>query len=94
LTIRGGYNYSQLPFDKSQTFFNILAPALVQQHLHLGATWTRPAGQEITLAYVHAFQNTVNGVNSIPPTAGGGNANLRMYQDSVNLDFGWGKNKK
>jgi long-chain fatty acid transport protein len=94
LTIRGGYNYSQLPFDKSQTFFNILAPAVVQQHLHLGATWIRPAGQEITLAYVHAFQNTVNGVNSIPPTAGGGNANLRMYQNSINLDFGWGKNKK
>ena len=94
LTLRTGYNYSQLPFDKSQTFFNILAPAVVQHHLHLGATWSSQNGKEVTVAYVHAFENTVNGVNSIPPTAGGGNANLRMYQNSVTLAYGWGGNKK
>jgi long-chain fatty acid transport protein len=94
VTLRAGYNYSQLPFDKAQTFFNILAPATVQHHLHVGATWSSPSGKEVTLAYVHAFENTVNGVNSIPPTAGGGNAKLRMYQNSVTLGFGWDRNKK
>jgi long-chain fatty acid transport protein len=94
VTLRAGYNYSQLPFDKTQTFFNILAPATIQHHLHVGATWSSPSGKEVTLVYVHAFENTVNGVNSIPPTAGGGNANLRMYQNSVTLGFGWDRNKK
>lgn len=93
-TLRGGYNYSGLPFDRNQTFFNLLAPAVVQHHLHLGATWTRPSGKEVTLAYVHAFENTVHGVNSIPPSAGGGNANLHMYQNSIVLGFGWDRNKK
>jgi long-chain fatty acid transport protein len=94
VTLRAGYNYSQLPFDKTQTFINILAPATIQHHLHVGATWSSPSGKEVTLVYVHAFENTVNGVNSIPPTAGGGNANLRMYQNSVTLGFGWDRNKK
>jgi len=31
LTLRGGYNHSGLPFNNSQTFFNLLAPAVVQK---------------------------------------------------------------
>lgn len=89
LTVRGGYNHSGLPFEESQTFFNLLAPAVVQDHLTAGATWKVGNGKEISFAYQHAFENTVKGVSSIPPTAGGGNANLRMYQDSVGVSFGW-----
>jgi long-chain fatty acid transport protein len=38
----------------------------------------------------------LNGSNSIPPGFppqgfGGGEANLRMYQDSLGISFGWGK---
>jgi long-chain fatty acid transport protein len=33
----------------------------------------------------------VNGVNSIPTAFGGGEANVRMYQDLLALSFGWGK---
>lgn len=91
LTLRGGYNHAGLPFSDSQTFFNLLAPAVVQDHLHVGATQKLGNGKEITLAYVHAFNNTVNGVNSIPPSAGGGNANLRMYQNSFEVAFAWTK---
>jgi long-chain fatty acid transport protein len=93
LSLRGGYNHATSPFDNTQTFFNILAPAVVQDHLHLGATWNLHSGREINLAYVHAFQNTMNGVNSIAPTAGGGNANLSMYQNSFQIGFGWNRNK-
>ena len=93
LTLRGGYNHSGLPFDGTQTFFNLLAPAVVQNHLHLGATWTRKNGQDINFAYIHAFENTLNGVNSIAPADGGGNANLSMYQNSFQVSFGWNRNK-
>jgi long-chain fatty acid transport protein len=94
LTIRGGYNYSGMPFANTQTFFNLLAPAVVQNHLHLRATWNLRDGKEINIAYVHAFQKTLNGMNSIPPSAGGGNANLSMYQNSIDISFGWNRNKK
>lgn len=94
LTVRGGYNHGGAPFSNTQNFFNLLAPAVVQDHLHLGGTYTLKSGKEISFAYVHAFDNTLNGVNSIPPTAGGGNANLRMYQNSFQVSLGWKKAKK
>jgi long-chain fatty acid transport protein len=94
LTLRAGYNHAGLPFDNTQTFFNLLAPAVTQDHLHAGATWTLKSGKEINFAYIHAFNNTVNGVNSIPPSAGSGNANLSMYQNSIQVSLGWKKNKK
>ena len=94
LTLRGGYNHGGVAFDSSQTLFNLLAPAVVKDHLHLGATWTTQSGKEISFAYVHAFSNTLNGVNSIPPTFGGGEANLSMHQDSFQIAFGWNRDKK
>jgi long-chain fatty acid transport protein len=89
LTLRGGYNHSDVPFPSTETFFNLLAPAVVQHHATVGATWRLAAGQEISVAWVHAFANTVNGTASIAPSAGGGNANLRMYQDSLGVSLGW-----
>ena len=91
LTVRGGYNHSGLPVSSSQTLFNMLAPAVVQNHLTAGATFALRNGKEINIAYQHAFERTVNGVNSIPAAFGGGNANLKMYQDSLGLSFGWGR---
>ena len=60
----------------------------------MGATWASSTGKEISFAYIHAFNSTVNGVNSIPSTYGGGNANLSMYQNSFQVAFGWNRNKK
>ncbi|MDR3739703.1 MAG: outer membrane protein transport protein [Terracidiphilus sp.] len=94
VTVRAGYNHSGLPFSSNSTFFNLLAPAVTQDHLHLGATFALKEGKEINFAYVHAFDNTVQGVNSIAPANGGGNANLRMYQSSFQVSFGWNRNKK
>jgi long-chain fatty acid transport protein len=37
---------------------------------------------------MHAFENTVNGSNSIPAEFGGGNANIKMSQDSLGVAFG------
>ncbi len=91
VTVRAGYNHSGLPFDKTQTFFNLLAPAVVQDHLHAGATFKRANGNEISVAYVHAFNNTLNGDNSIAPSYGGGNANLSMYQNSFSVAYAWAK---
>ena len=91
VTLRAGYNHSSLPFDASQTFFNLLAPAVVQEHLSAGATVGLHGGKEINVAYQHAFQRTLNGVNSIPAAFGGGEASSSMYQNSVGASFGWGK---
>jgi long-chain fatty acid transport protein len=91
--LRAGYNHSGVPFNGTQTFFNVLAPAVVQNHFTAGATWTFAGNKELNFAYQHAFGNTVYGVNSIPPFAGGGNANLTMHQNSFGISFGWDRNK-
>jgi len=94
LTLRAGYNHGGAPFDSTQAFFNLLAPAVTKDHLHAGATVGLKNGKEISFAYVHAFNNTVNGVNAIPSTYGGGNVNLSMYQNSFQVAFGWKRDKK
>ncbi len=93
LTLRAGYNHSAIPFDGTQTFFNLLAPAVVQHHVTFGATWRLGERYELAMAYIHAFDATVNGRTSIPAYAGGGNANLHMYQNSIGVAFAWARPK-
>jgi long-chain fatty acid transport protein len=92
LVLRAGFNTLRQPIPESQTFFNILAPGVVEQHLTLGATWTLTNGNELTLGYMHAFKKEVNGSGSIPPGMppgyGGGEANLHMYQDQIGIAYG------
>jgi len=88
LTLRAGISTARQPIPSSQTFFNILAPGVVQNHLTLGATWTMSPSSELTLAYMHAFSKKVNGSGSIPGAYGGGEANLKMYQDSLGIGYG------
>lgn len=94
LILRVGYNHSTQPIPSNQTLFNILAPAVVQNHLSAGATWTLAGGNEISLAYTHAFKKTLDGSGSIPPGAppagfGGGNANLTLAENILGVAYAW-----
>lgn len=91
LTLRGGYNYSGLPFSRTQTFFNLLAPGVVQHHLATGLSLGLKGGREINFAYQHAFEQSVNGFHSISPNFGGGEANVRMHQNVFGVSFGWNR---
>ena len=67
---------------------------MVQNHLTLGATWTLQNKSELSVGYMHAFETTINGTNSINPAAppagmGGGEANIHMYQDSLGVAYSW-----
>lgn len=94
-TVRAGFNHCDQPIPSSQTFFNVLAPGIVQNHLTLGGTWKLADKSEVSLAYVHAFKQTVNGTSSgygpgsIPNPLGGGNANISMHEDSIGISYGW-----
>lgn len=89
LTLRAGYNHVTQPIRNGETLFNILAPGVVQDHLTLGTTWVLANKDELSLSYVHAFENSVKGSNSIPTTFGAGEANLKMYQDALGVAYGW-----
>ena len=89
LILRAGYNHVDQPIRSGDTLFNILAPGVVKDHVTLGATWVLSPASEVSFAYTHAFENTVDGKNSIPASFGGGEANLRMYQDALGVAYTW-----
>lgn len=90
LTLRAGYNYGKQPIQNDMTYFNILAPATVENHLTLGATWTLADKSELTLTYMHAFNKKVNGI-----AGGNGGApagypvDLKMKQNAIGIAYGW-----
>lgn len=89
ITLRAGYSHVDQPIAADQTFLNILAPAVVEDHASVGATWAIDAQQELSIAYTHAFESKVSGSGSIPSPFGGGEANLQMSQDILGLAYGW-----
>ena len=88
LTLRAGYSYNDQPVANDQTFLNILAPGVVQQHVSLGATWKIDQQQKISLAYTHALEESVKGQGSIPVNFGGGEADLSMSQNIFGIAYG------
>jgi long-chain fatty acid transport protein len=89
VTLRAGYVKLKQPIPQNQTFLNVLAPGVVEDHLTLGATWKMGTNGELTVMYMHAFEKEVNGSGSIPLAMGGGEANLRMSQNSLGVAYGW-----
>lgn len=89
LMLRAGFNHGKQPIPEEETFFNFLAPGVVESHITLGATWTLANEAELTVAYMHAFEKEVKGSGSIPTAFGGGEVDLKMSQDSLGVAYGW-----
>jgi len=88
-SFRGGVNYGESPIDKEDVLFNTLAPAVVEWHFTLGATWRFATDMEASFSYVHAFENTVTGETPFNARAvGEENAALTMIQDSFGASLG------
>ena len=90
-TLRAGWNHNDQPIPASQTFFNILAPGVVTDHLTLGGTWKLGKESEVSAMYTRAFSEELKGSGSIPTAFQGytKEANLKMQQNSFSLGFGW-----
>lgn len=94
LVLRGGYSHARQPVPAGETFFNILAPGVVEDHLTLGATWSPSRASELSGFIAYAPSKTVNGSGSIAPGNppggfGGGNANLRLKETIVGVAYAW-----
>ncbi|MCL6250767.1 outer membrane protein transport protein [Altererythrobacter sp. KTW20L] len=89
LTLRAGYGRSGNPVPASETFLNILAPGVVQDHFTIGATLDLGGGKEVTAYGMRAPRNEVAGAGSIPAPYGGGEADVYLAETSVGIAFGW-----
>jgi long-chain fatty acid transport protein len=86
-TVRGGISHADQPIPGSQTFFNTLAPGVVQTHLTVGASYRFGDASEVSFSYMRAIEETVKGDGSIPPSFGGGEVDLTMSQNSFGVAF-------
>lgn len=84
-TLRAGYNHGDNPIQARDVTFNILAPGVVKDHATLGVTYLTSTGGELTVSYMHAFENSVSG--SSPQF--GGTETIKMYQNSLGVSYGW-----
>jgi long-chain fatty acid transport protein len=62
-TLRAGYNHSDNPIRASDVTFNILAPGVIKDHATAGATYRLDARNDITGAFMYAFENSVQGAS-------------------------------
>ena len=84
-TLRAGYNHGDNPIQASDVTFNIIAPGVVKDHATLGVTYLTNAGDELTVSYMHAFENSVSG----PSLVFGGTETIKMYQNSIGVAYAW-----
>ncbi len=86
LTLRAGWNHGDNPISSRDVTFNILAPGVVKDHATLGLTYTLASGNELTVAYMHAFREDVTGTTIFPF---GGTEKIEMYQNSLGVQYSW-----
>jgi long-chain fatty acid transport protein len=88
LTLRAGYSHTDQPIPSADVTFNSVAPAVIDDHITLGLTYTLASGNELTVAYMHGFSNDVSGpVNMYFPV--GGTDKIEMYQNSFGVQYSW-----
>jgi long-chain fatty acid transport protein len=68
ISIRAGYSYNQDPVQDSLSMFNVASPTIIEHTVYLGASYRVTDALSLSLAYVHAFENSVSGPYITPLT--------------------------
>lgn len=85
-TLRAGWNHGDNPIQSADAFSNIIAPGVIKDHVTMGSTYVTASGGELTVAYAHAFENSVTGPNAAFPSS---STTIRMHQDIIGIAYGW-----
>jgi len=68
--------------------FNIIAPGVVKDHVTLGFTYNVSRDSELTMAYMHAFKNSVTAPSLFNGWLGGNaTETIKMYEDSLGIAY-------
>jgi len=88
LILRAGYNHSDNPIQSRDVTFNILAPGVIKDHVTLGFTYDLSKDSELTMAYMHAFKNSVSGPSLFNKWLGDNATDtIRMYENSLGIAY-------
>ena len=84
---RVGYSKADMPIPESQTFLNVLAPGVMEQHVTFGMTMPMGTDQEFNLAVMVAPSTSVKGAN--PFDVGQTQIELEMEQKEIQVGWAW-----
>ena len=84
-TFRFGYSHTDQPVPNTETLFNILAPAVIEDHITAGWTLRMSGDQEINLAGMYAPESTVKGANPFD----GGATQIEIEMSQWSIQAGW-----
>jgi long-chain fatty acid transport protein len=82
LALMAGYNHGDSPVGREDTNFNVLAPAVVEDHATLGFEYKIDDKSSVTGSYVHTFVNEVKA-----DTAQLQGFDLEMEQDAIGIGY-------
>ena len=88
LILRAGYNHTDNPIQGRDVTFNMIAPGVVKDHATLGFTYNVGKDSELTMAYMHAFRNSVEApslFNAFGVPAG--TDKIQMYENSLGIAY-------
>ncbi|MGQ9642540.1 MAG: OmpP1/FadL family transporter [Ignavibacterium sp.] len=87
-TLMAGYFYNDNPIKESEVLFNILAPAVIQNHITAGVTRKISEDSDLTLAFMYALNNSVKGANPLEvPGQQSIEIAMRQWQFEVGYSF-------
>lgn len=85
-TWRAGYSSGTQPIPESEVMFNILAPAVIDDHVAIGFTKTRANGGEFNVSFMYALEGSQTGPNPFDPTQ---KIEISMYQWELEASYSW-----
>ena len=83
---RVGYSKGDQPIPSSEVLFNILAPAVMEEHITFGFTKEMGKSNELTFAAMYAPEQEVSGPNPLDPAQ---RITLKMYQYDLGVSWAW-----
>ena len=84
-TYRVGYSHGNNPIPSSETLFNILAPAVIEDHVTAGWSVKMSGNQEFNISGLYALKNSVKGDNPID----GGSTQIEIEMSQWEVQAGW-----
>ncbi len=85
-TVRLGYSHTDQPIGSDDVIFNILAPAVVEDHFTVGLTRKIGKNHEINFAAMYAPKVSVDGMNPFQPDQ---KIEIEMHEIEVELSYSW-----
>ena len=85
-TWRAGYSNGSQPISSSEVLFNILAPAVIEDHIAVGFTKENSKGGQLNFSFTYALEGSVRGPNPFDPTQ---TLEIEMDQFEAELSYSW-----